>query len=222
MRIFAWSLFVFFVNFRLLELRSDDYQYEKAGFNQLPGGAGADGNADGIADHLQSEVAGIPVSTDVTTYASVYQVLEVIGGNCAVIDAAEGKKESVILDDSSIEFPFGLVSYTLRCFAPGDTATLKVTYNSQAIAPSASSLKKFVGSVYQDLASVSGITVTQSTTTATVGTTPVTTYTFTITDGQAGDTDGVMDGDIEKIYLHSKKNCLQCYVISTENNFLLV
>ena len=169
---------------------------EMAGFNKT--GGVADGNADGVPDHLQAYVAGVPVVSDTATYnGTVYQVVAVDKNtsSCAVISQAQGKSESQIQNNSSLEFPYGLVEFLLRCDTVGDTADVTIYYNSTAETLSALTVKKFVDGSYKNMSAVT--TILSAPAIDTVGTTSVTAFTFQVTDGGDEDADNTADGYIE-------------------------
>lgn len=103
---------------------------ETAGPNQLPAGAGADGNGDGIADKLQSHVANVPIFTSSNAGGTTYQTLELTSTRCLVINAATGVAESTIGDLAGYDFPLGLVSYRIQCDSSSNIATVRVYFST--------------------------------------------------------------------------------------------
>ena len=161
---------------------------EMAGDNQI--GGAADGNGDGIPDHLQAEVAGTPVVSDVVVNNSLYQTVEVTAGDCRVIDDAQGLTETSVQSDAGLEFPLGLIDYTLACGSVGATSTVRVYYSEERTDVASWTFQKHNGSSYSTVAGV-------TTGTATIGGNTRTYFEFDVTDGGTLDTDGVANGVIE-------------------------
>ena len=160
---------------------------EMAGDNPVNGVA--DGNDDGIPDHLQSEVAGVRVVSDISANNSLYQTVEITEGACEVIDEAEGLAESAVQSDAGLEFPLGLIDYTLECNTVGATSTVRVYYSEERTDTGSWTIKKHDGSGYSD---VSGVTLGI----ASIGGNNRTYFEFEVEDGGALDTDGVANGII--------------------------
>ncbi|MCG8069342.1 MAG: hypothetical protein JAY84_15935 [Candidatus Thiodiazotropha taylori] len=144
---------------------------------------GGDGNNDGTADSLQSNVSSLPDAT-----GSGYLTLEV-GGGCATAQAVAAVDIGSMpaSDPFGYLYPYGLLEFTLPC----ETADITVYYHI----PGATSL---VSSVYRKYGPVppGGPSATWYTLpgvvygTANVGGTMVATASFTLADNVLGDDTG--------------------------------
>jgi len=159
---------------------------ENSGFN------GGDGNGDNILDSAQQEV-----STTLNSVTGDYSTLEATG-DCSIITENEFIAEgSLIVSDSTSEYPLGLVDFQVECGVPGQSSDI-VIYYSQEYDTSGWSYKKFnsSGNAYSDITDLVTFGTHTYTTGPETGNT-VTTISFTVTDGDPRtDEDATADGII--------------------------
>lgn len=159
---------------------------ENKGFN------GGDADGDGVQDATQQSVSGSlnPVTGKNATLKSV--------GSCEFITENEFISEGALAaDDSSADYPVGLVDFQVQCTTPGDSTDVTIYYD-QAYDTSTWSYKKFDGSgnVYSDITDLATFGTHTYITGPETGNT-VTTVSFTVTDGDPRtDEDGIVDGFI--------------------------
>ena len=153
---------------------------------------GGDGNGDGIPDSEQSGVSAAP--NPLTGDHTILQVT----GECTVITENELLGESsLVAQDPSFDYPFGLIDFQVQCATSGDSADVTIYY-SELLDTSNFEYRKFDGNgnAYSDLTDL--VTFGNHTySTGVASGTTVTTVSFTVTDGDSRtDEDGVADGFI--------------------------
>lgn len=84
-----------------------------------------DGNEDGTADRLQGNVASFPGESGYVTVVSA-------GAQCSQITSVANVDEASLGVDPNFVYPLGLVSVTLSCASPGDTANLQILFHGYA------------------------------------------------------------------------------------------
>ena len=84
---------------------------------------GGDGNADGTADRLQSEVASLVGSAGYLTV-----ILDPVDG-CSQLLALSGPPEGAFGVDPGYIYPLGFVSFTVECASAGASAPIQVLFN---------------------------------------------------------------------------------------------
>ncbi|WP_234859124.1 Ig-like domain-containing protein [Aquimarina aquimarini] len=149
---------------------------------------GGDGNGDGIPDSIQGNVASIPIA-DGTGYVTVETT-----GVCIQISSVSTVLETELATgDTTYNYPYGLVDFTLDCITPGDDVT--VTYYWHIT----NSLAGFEYRKYGPTTPGGATDVFQNFTTGlgttTIGSRTVATASYVLTDGVFGD-DTVSDGQI--------------------------
>ena len=133
---------------------------------------GGDGNADGVADSSQANVASLPAAT-----GAGYVTLAAPDGTAlAAVTATELPADPV--PPANVAFPIGLLGFEVRGLTPGATVDVDV-HVPDGVTPD--SFWKLIGGAYValDSAVVDGDVVT-----------------LTLTDGGPFDADGVADGVI--------------------------
>lgn len=156
---------------------------EDAGFN------GGDGNGDGILDSAQASVAGAPNSSA----GGAYTTLQATGG-CNIVSAFNVFTEaSRSTQDSTADYPLGLNNFRLNCASAGQSGTITIFYD-RIYDTSQWVWKKFnsLTNAYTDVTSLVSTAISSQT----IGGAPVTKVTFTVTDGGAGDEDGISNSTI--------------------------
>jgi hypothetical protein len=138
-----------------------------------------DGNNDGIADKLQSNVASIlnPVSSKYTTL--------VTNGSCNQISSILASSSKSDLDPT-LKFPAGLVDFSAACTTSGGSVNIELIFMGDYDLTNAK-LQKLTGSTLRELASVTKALVV-------IGGQNGIKFTYTIVDGGANDQDGLANG----------------------------
>ena len=150
-----------------------------------------DGNNDGTPDSQQSNVTSLPdpktgkyitlMSPSGTTLTSTSVVAENTPGSTN--------------DDTSFDYPLGLVSFTLDGVTPGSTNDITIYYsNPDNTDPSSYVLRKHNPNTKTTF--TIGDTVLSSTTINNIPTIPTITASYQVTDGQDLDIDGEANGTI--------------------------
>ncbi len=147
-----------------------------------------DANNDSIPDIYQSDVSS--VVNDVT---NEYITLDTTGSStsCDVVSFTVDDEDDLAVQDNSADYPIGLNDFTVTCANPGDTADVRVIYQS---------LYDTSNWVYRkyDSAANNYVDMTNDVTfgTASIDGNTVTTVEYSVTDGGRYDQDGTANGTI--------------------------
>ena len=146
--------------------------------------ASPDSDDDGVPDNLDDSPGNKGKGTPPSSRGHGKFVVDVTATSGASLAFAEGMAETdASLNQAGLpagyEFPDGLVNYQVIGVAPGGTATVKVTFPSGI--PAGSKVYKVGTAGFQEFA---GATIQGNT------------VTLTLTDGGAGDRDGLVNGII--------------------------
>ena len=140
---------------------------------------GVDGNADGIEDRFQSNVASQNTGTHTITLASQSETTPLTN-----VSATGGSIDVTLSDDTEITLPYGTVSFTVTGLSNGGTANIELyfPYDESIIGYA----KQFADGSWRD----AGAVVTHSSP-------DYTKVTFDIVDGSDFDLDGVANGEVK-------------------------
>jgi uncharacterized delta-60 repeat protein len=138
-----------------------------------------DGNNDGIADKLQSNVASILNSVNLK-----YTTL-VTNGSCNQISSIAASASQADLDPT-LKFPAGLVDFSTACTTNGGSANVELIFMGDYDLATAK-LQKLSGSTLKELTGVTKALVV-------IGGQNGIKFSYTIVDGGANDQDGLANG----------------------------
>lgn len=152
--------------------------------NQPPLPNGGDANGDGVSDNTQANVVSA-----IDTTGAHYVTVEA-KGNCQQVEGANVSTEALApANDPTADFPFGILSYALRCAHPGDSATVSLYWHGIPD-PNGLRLRKFAPTSPGHPETSTWFTLSPSVSVVQIGGKPVFKLTFDVTDGQVGDATG--------------------------------
>ncbi|MFN8489714.1 MAG: SdrD B-like domain-containing protein [Caldilineaceae bacterium] len=153
--------------------------------NQPPLPNSGDANGDGVSDNTQPNV-----KSALDTTGASYVTVEATG-NCQELQGAGISAEALApVSDPTTDFPFGVLSYALRCAHPGDSATVNLYWYGIDDA-SHLRLRKFAPTIPGQPDTSAWFTLNPTVTVVQIGGVPVVKLSLKVTDGQVGDATGV-------------------------------
>jgi len=154
------------------------------------------GCSDDLGAALTADQRGLTRTAGTNCDAGAYEAQQSLGGSSATSGSVTfttsagvfGSLDAVAVADiptpppSGVSFPFGLFSWTLTGLTPGQTVTLTLTYPSPVASPA--KYYKVASGAWTDASALLGSDNGDNV------------LTLTVTDGGAGDSDGVANGQI--------------------------